>query len=303
MGLDPLVTWLDARRLRRTYAAPLVVLALVLSIVGFGYLAGSSLVAEAALLGGRLGEVQQDLMRRTPPWLLQFLPKASEGGAQVSSYVMWLGQSLVSGLLSIGVALVLTVYFLLDGRRTAEWLIAFAPRPQRPRVRETAEQARLQTVLAYVRGNLVTSALAAVCESIAMLLLDVPGALLLALLTGILDLIPVIGIILSAFPAILLGLTVSLSVGLWLSLSSTPRTTSSRTTTSFRRSTARSCASQASRSSPGSRSVPSWAGWSARWWRYQSSPSTRPWSEFWLTEKVGPATVQDHQRIENSEQH
>jgi predicted PurR-regulated permease PerM len=123
-----------------------------------------------------------------------------------------LGQALVNGILSIGVALILTVYLLLDGRRTYEWLVAFAPAAHRPRVRQTAMEART-AILAYVRGNLMTSALAGVCAYLAMRLLHVPAALLLALITAVCDLLPVIGIFLSAIPAILLGLTVSTWVG------------------------------------------------------------------------------------------
>jgi predicted PurR-regulated permease PerM len=116
---------------------------------------------------------------------------------------------LLNALLSIGVAFVLTIYLLLDGRRTWEWIIAFAPPRERPRIRQTADEARLAAV-AYVRGNVTTSVLAAICTYAAMVLLHVPGALLLAVLAGILDLIPVLGIIFSTVPAVLLGLTVSI---------------------------------------------------------------------------------------------
>ena len=66
--------------------------------------------------------------QRMPPRLLELLPSGVEGGQKLGAYLLSLGQSLVNGLLSLGVALVLTVYLLLDGRRTYEWLVAFAPR-------------------------------------------------------------------------------------------------------------------------------------------------------------------------------
>ena len=118
------------------------------------------------------------------------------------------GPSQFNGLFSVGVALLLAIYFLLDGRRTYEWLLAFAPPRTRPRVRQTATEARL-AALAYVRGDVATSAIAGSCTYIAMLLLHVPAALLLGVVAGILDFIPVLGVILSTFPAVLLGLTVS----------------------------------------------------------------------------------------------
>ena len=75
-------------------------------------------------------------------------------------------------------------------------------------MRQTATEARI-AALVYVRGNVATSVIAASCTYIAMLLLHVPAALLLGVLAGILDFIPVLGVILSTFPAVLLGLTVS----------------------------------------------------------------------------------------------
>ena len=208
VGLDPLVTWLDRHHIRRTYAAPLVVLALAGLLMAFGYLAGGELVEQAQLLGGRISEVQKELTSRIPPFLLNMLPKSEDGGGQLGGYVSGLGRTLVSGLFSIGIAFILTVYLLLDGRRTFEWLVAFAPHEHRPRVRQTAIEGR-KAVVAYVRGNALTSLLAAVCAYVFLLIFKVPAPLLLALLTGIFDFIPVIGVFLTAIPMVLLALTVS----------------------------------------------------------------------------------------------
>jgi predicted PurR-regulated permease PerM len=60
-----------------------------------------------------------------------------------------------------------------------------------------------------VRGNLTTSVLAAITAYIFYTVMGVPAALLLALLTGLLDFIPVLGIVLSTVPAVLLAMTVS----------------------------------------------------------------------------------------------
>jgi predicted PurR-regulated permease PerM len=207
IGLDPVVTWLDAHRLRRSYAAPLVVIVLASLLIGLAYVGASSLTEQAGLLGSQLDSVRQEFARRAPAQVLEAL-RQGDNALQFGSYVLGFVPAVMNAVLSIGVALVLTIYMLLDGRRTVEWLIAFGAPDQRPRLRETAAQARI-AVLAYVRGNLVTSVLAALCAYAALLLLQVPAALLLAVLAGILDFIPVLGIILSTVPAMILGLTVS----------------------------------------------------------------------------------------------
>ena len=213
VGLDPVVAWLDARRFRRAYGAPLIVLTLAALLFAFSYFAGTELIEQGKLLTGRIGEVQKEITRRIPPVFLQMLPSGAGSAEQLAGYASRFGRTIAGGIFSIGVALIFTIYFLLDGRRTYEWLVAFAPREQRPRLRQTAVEAR-RAVIAYVLGNIATSVIAGVCAYIFCLILKVPAPLLLALLTGIFDFIPVIGVFLTAIPMVLLALTVSTGVGI-----------------------------------------------------------------------------------------
>jgi predicted PurR-regulated permease PerM len=212
VGLDPTVKWLEARRVKRPYGSVLVVGLIAALLVGFGYLAGAELLEQGRMLGDRIDEIQREATRRVPQGLLQLLPQQEQqqdgAGGQFASYAAQFGRAVVNGVLSIGVALLLTVYLLIDGRRTCEWLIAFAPPAHRPRVRETAKAAR-EAVVGYVRGNIATSAIAAICAYIFLRVFGVPAALLLALLTGLFDLLPVLGIFLTVIPMVLLALTVS----------------------------------------------------------------------------------------------
>ena len=73
-------------------------------------------------------------------------------------------------------------------------------------------------VAAYIRGNLITSLLSATVTWIALAAMQVPAALVLALLAGMLDVVPVVGFLLSAAPAVLLGFSVSPAVGLGVAL-------------------------------------------------------------------------------------
>jgi predicted PurR-regulated permease PerM len=216
VGLDPIVKWLEARRVKRAYGSVLVVGIVTGLLVAFAYFAGAQLMEQGRMLGGRIGELQQEVSRRVPQEWLQLLPQQQQaqqqegaaGGGQFSGYASRLGRALVNGVLSIAVALVLTVYLLIDGRRTYEWLVAFASPAHRPRVRETAMAAR-EAVIGYVRGNIATSVLAAICAYVFLRIFGVPAALLLAVLTGLFDLLPVLGIFLTVIPMVLLALTVS----------------------------------------------------------------------------------------------
>jgi len=237
IGFDPLIQRMHERGFKRNYAAPLVMLALVVLLGYFLVQSGQSLVAQASLLGERLEQFRQQVMGMIPPSLQGLFgsgggggvtPESANGGPppsrpgssglsgitdSLTGAASYTAGALAAATTAFAVALVVAVYLLIDGRRTYAWLVAFTPKKARPRVEDTACHAR-DIIAAYIRGNIITSVLSFVCTWIVLAILQVPAALLLALLAGVMDLLPVIGFILSAIPAILLGLTVSGSVGL-----------------------------------------------------------------------------------------
>jgi len=108
---------------------------------------------------------------------------------------------------------ILTLYLLIEGRPTLDWLIAFVPPRHRPRAEQTLVECE-RVIFAYVAGNVMTSIFAFVFVLVSLSLLKVPAALLLAVLAGLCDFVPVIGLIVSSVPAIAVALTVSTTTGL-----------------------------------------------------------------------------------------
>ena len=113
------------------------------------------------MLGDRVSDLRQQMADRTPDALEQLLsagasgsgaepagaaqPEGTQGGSRQSGaggFVMRFARALISGLLSLAVALVLTVYFPLDGRRTYEWFVAFAPPDRRASATRQKKRAR-----------------------------------------------------------------------------------------------------------------------------------------------------------------
>jgi predicted PurR-regulated permease PerM len=116
--------------------------------------------------------------------------------------------------------MIFTVYLLIEWKRTMEWLIAFVPKSHRAKVRLTLYESR-GIIFGYVTGNVATSVFATIYVFIALTILKVPAALLLALLAGVFDFVPVLGFVLSGAPAVVLAATVSpatavLVVGLYI---------------------------------------------------------------------------------------
>jgi predicted PurR-regulated permease PerM len=208
VALDPLVAGIERRGIRRAVGAPLLVLSLVLAVLAVSLLSAATIVQDAQDLGQRLATFRDTALARVPGLRQAFSSLTPSPQAVAAA-----GRALTAGAGALAVALVVTLYLLLDGRRTYRWLAAFASPASRPRVDATAAEARL-VIVAFVRGNIVTSVLAGVFAWVVLAALNVPAALLLAVLAGVLDLIPVIGFFLSAAPAVLLGLSVSPTVAL-----------------------------------------------------------------------------------------
>jgi predicted PurR-regulated permease PerM len=135
------------------------------------------------------------------------LPSSPEVAAHLKRPLA-LGTVALSGVVSMFFMLIVTIYLLLDGKRLYAWLIAYIPRVHRERMAVTAEEVS-RVVYAYVRGQAICSALFAVFAGILLSILGVPAVVPLAILAGLCDVIPVVGVILATVPAVLLALTVS----------------------------------------------------------------------------------------------
>jgi predicted PurR-regulated permease PerM len=131
----------------------------------------------------------------------------------------WLEQPLVWGKIAVGVVAltfflyVLTMYLLLDGKRVYAWVLAYVPRRFRKRMADTVPEVS-DVVFAYVGGQIVTSAITTVVTFGILVGFGVPGAVPLALLAGLADVVPIIGVVISTAPAVLMALTVSPLAGL-----------------------------------------------------------------------------------------
>jgi predicted PurR-regulated permease PerM len=209
VALDPAVRAMENRGVPRWAGA----LASVLLIAGIaaGMIAVSwvAITEQSRLVLENLTRFAQQL-RAAFPAIERLMPAAGEGSNGLLQYAFAFGRSAARAAGMFVVALVLTVYLLIEWRVTVDWLIAFVPAAHRQRVRRTLSEART-TVFRYVVGNALTSVITAVSTFVVLALLKVPAALVLAIIAGLFDFIPIVGFLLSLGVTALLAATVSMT--------------------------------------------------------------------------------------------
>jgi predicted PurR-regulated permease PerM len=216
VALHPVVTSLERRGLRRGAVVGLLTLVMctaagLLITVVFTSLAEqlSNLVQDFPGLRDRVAQrvpAHYPTVKRIVEEIFA-LPSSPEVAVQLKRPLA-LGTVALSGVVSTFFTVIVTIYLLLDGKRLYAWLIAYIPRVHRDRMAMTAEEVS-EVVCAYVRGQAIVSVLFTVFSALVLSICRVPAVVPLALLAGLCDVIPVVGVILATVPAVLLALTAS----------------------------------------------------------------------------------------------
>ena len=222
LALEPLVQWLTRRGLGRPASVGVVFLGLIAAVTAIGLLVVPPTVTQASLLVERapgylrsLGSIpwineldaQHDLSSR----LVAELDKLATDKDTISTIfggvlgaAGWVAGSVVGVLTSF----ILTLYLLATLPTTKEAAYRLVPQSRRARVRGLAEEI-MRRVGGYALGQAAVASINALCSWIVMQLLGIPYSAMLAVLVGLLGLIPMVGATLGAVIVGLAGLTVS----------------------------------------------------------------------------------------------
>ena len=232
IGLSPVVTRLERRRLRGTKPLPRwvaileVYLLLAVVLVTVTVLVVPPLIDQArafwTAIPGLLDRAQMWLMDRG---LLshklsvgEAVQQATGGGSSdaVSAVVVAIS-GFVGGVFGLLTILILAFYLLLDSRQLFRHFISLVPKAERDRV-EDASRRISSKVSAWLAGQLFLGAIIGTTAAIGLKLLGVPYFFVLALIAGLGEMIPVVGPILSAIPAVAVALTVSPATALFVGI-------------------------------------------------------------------------------------
>ena len=219
--LYPVVSWLQNRGFSRGIGVATVGVTVLALILAFAVFVLPPLVGQLIRLGQNFPAYRDRVEAHIPadqPFLKEIASEIFDLPTS-PGIRRWLEQPLVWGKIAVGVVAltfflyVLTMYLLLDGKRVYAWVLAYVPRRFRKRMADTVPEVS-DVVFAYVGGQIVTSMITTVVTFGILVGFGVPGAVPLALLAGLADVVPIIGVVISTAPAVLMALTVSPLAGL-----------------------------------------------------------------------------------------
>ncbi|MGH9308634.1 MAG: AI-2E family transporter [Vicinamibacterales bacterium] len=132
-----------------------------------------------------------------------------QGGQAVGTVVSALA-GVVGGIVGLLTILILTFYFLVEAGSLRRTLLLLFPPRRRKRV-DAVSAAITTKVSAWLGGQLLLAAIIGTTSAVFLWAFGIPFFYVLALISAIGELIPVVGPILSAVPAIAVAATVSLN--------------------------------------------------------------------------------------------
>lgn len=202
IGLDPAVRWLVKRGMSRPTAVAVIAVLFIGAVAGFAAAAYPPIAREATQLYNQIPHYAKELQSQDNA-LGRLNLKYNVTTRIAASFKSSLSAKTAGGLLSAGTAvlsytfevfvtLVLVIYFLVDLPRIKQAGYRLVPLHNRPRFGLLTDEV-ISRVGGYVLGNVATSIVSAVTSYILLLILGVPYALVISILTGVLDLIPLVG--------------------------------------------------------------------------------------------------------------
>jgi predicted PurR-regulated permease PerM len=230
IGLGPLVHYIEhaaapgTQRLPRWLAILLIYLTIVGALTVVGLLVVPPLIDQSQQLWRRLPELldrgQGFLVERglldhqiTLEEAMQSAPGPGQAVGTVASAVT----SVFTAILALITVLILTFYLLIESDSLFAGFARLFPRPDRPRVQDAALKISTK-VSAWLSGQLILGGTIGLTAALGLYLIGVPYFYVLALLAAFGEMIPVVGPIFSAVPAILVAFSVSPKTALFTML-------------------------------------------------------------------------------------
>jgi predicted PurR-regulated permease PerM len=203
---DPLVNRL---RFPDGLAVAVAVLAVVAVIGGIGTLFGHRISAQASQVSLALPGAWSVLQTRlaASPFASEIIGQLKALGSEAGRALALaprIALDLAAGLTTLILVLVAGVFLALHPAQVRDGVLALAPLPARPRLREVLNACG-HALKGWLRAQLVSMVLVGSIVGGGLALVGVPGPLALGLFAGLAQFVPIVGPIASAFPALVIA--------------------------------------------------------------------------------------------------
>jgi predicted PurR-regulated permease PerM len=218
-ALTPPVHWLTNRGLPRGGAVAVVFIAIIAVIGVVSTIIAPQVVDEGTAMAKRLPsyvDQSQDILRHFPTLNRRAhleAAKAAADPASIPPLVITPGAAMISSATNIFAVIVMAIYLLAGGERSFSYALHFLTPKLRGKILSAAPEV-VQVVSGYVFGQAIMSTLIATFSFIFLEIVGAPQPLLMAILAGMLDAIPVVGTLIATAVATLLALSVSPTIAL-----------------------------------------------------------------------------------------
>lgn len=223
LGLDPIVTWLERKKVKRPIAIAIVVFVILGGLITVLVSFAPSLISQGAKFVQSAPDIidgftkipfVQTLDNRLGGAISQSLANA---GTVVSNSKNW--PSLLGGVVQVGISIVngfsgaiiitiLSLYFMASLKSFKRFVYAIVPASRREKFIDLSEQIS-DAVGRYVIGQVTVAAINATLGFIFMLIVGVPFSGILAAIVFVLALIPLVGSLSAAAVVTLVSLSQS----------------------------------------------------------------------------------------------
>jgi predicted PurR-regulated permease PerM len=230
--IRPAVVWLYQRGIPQTVGVILVYLLLLLLLSGFLLLLFPLISEQGRTVAAAMPDYYQNLRQWVANNPNQFLASFNEflpamlpnlkpvgqtgqdvmnSAEQVARYVTAAAKVIFTAI----ILLVLAFYWTLEGPRVIQSFLLMLPQNQRESISDLIS-AMESKVGYYIVGQGILCLVIGIMALIAYLLIGLPNALVLALIAGVLEAVPMIGPLLGAVPAALVALSIAPEKLIWV---------------------------------------------------------------------------------------
>jgi predicted PurR-regulated permease PerM len=232
IGFSPVVRIIERQKMitigTRRLPRWLAILLLYLAIIGVFVAIAVAIVPTLVRQAQDLGRALPDMIERGQNFLLErgllehritlreAVTQAPEATSYVDTIFLAVG-NILGGLFGFVTILILTFYLLTDADNLLAGVLQIFPRERRARVASACREITVK-VSAWLMGQLFLASVIGSSAGVGLWLLGIPYFYVLALIAAIGELIPMIGPLLAALPAIAVAFTIGPMTALWVAL-------------------------------------------------------------------------------------